>query len=128
MFFIGVFGITSKRKEIGEIDLSQCKKCDGSKKALAIKEYSCFHIFFIPVIKWDVKYMVYCDSCQTLYSVSKEIGEGIESGSTKSVSYWSLEEVDNYGYDTVVVCKECNKSYNRDYEYCPYCGSKNSYK
>ena len=50
MFFIGVFGIEDKEKEIKIIRNFQCKNCSISNGGKINKTFTYFHFFFIPII------------------------------------------------------------------------------
>ncbi|WP_195262524.1 MULTISPECIES: zinc-ribbon domain-containing protein [unclassified Clostridium] len=125
MFFIGIFGIENKEKEIKIINNLTCKSCNRLSMARVIKQYEFFHFFFIPIFKWNEKYYVECESCKKIFSISKEKGKMIEKGENIDITYWDLNEVNStYGYDYNInsVCKSCGKVVDSEYKYCPYCG------
>lgn len=127
MFFIGVFGIESKEKEIKVINNFICKGCSTLTMARIIKHYEFFHFFFIPLFKWNEKYYMECRSCKKLFSLSNEKGKGIEKGRNMEITELDLEEVNNtcvYNYNINNICKSCGKQVNGEYKYCPYCGEK----
>lgn len=123
MFFIGIFGIESKEKEVKAIDNLQCKSCNRSTRGKVIKSYSYFHFFFLPIFKWNEEYFVICEGCKTLFSISKDKGKGLERGENIEITYWDLKEVNKYN-DYNIGCSNCGKIISSDYEYCPYCGNK----
>lgn len=125
MFFIGVFGIENKEKEIKIINNFTCKSCNRLTIGRIIKHYEFFHFFFIPIFKWNEKYYVECGSCKKIFSISKEKGKSIEKGEDIELTYWDLNEINNdYGYDYNInnVCKNCGKVIDSEYRYCPYYG------
>ncbi|MFU7514338.1 zinc-ribbon domain-containing protein [Clostridium sp. HCS.1] len=127
MFFIGIFGIENKAKEIKIINNFTCKSCNRLTIGRVIKHYEFFHFFFIPIFKWNEKYYVECESCKKIFSISKEKGKLIEKGENIELTYWDLNEINNtYGYDYNInnVCNNCGKVVDSDYKYCPYCGYK----
>lgn len=128
MFFIGVFGIENKDKEIKVLDNLSCKKCNSIVRGRLIKNYEFFHFFFIPIFKWNEKYYVICEKCNTLYSVQKEKGKAIEHGENINITYWDLQEVNgeyhNEQYFQGSVCKKCGNKVETNFKYCPYCGMK----
>lgn len=128
MFFIGVFGIENKNKDIKILDNICCKKCNTTVTGKLIKNFDFFHIFFIPVFKWNEKYYIICDTCNTLYSIDKEKGKAIERGENINITYWDLQEVyqefnDDKNYNQII-CKNCGGKVDSGYKYCPYCGNK----
>lgn len=127
MFFIGVFGIENKEKEIKILNNFTCKSCSRLTNGRVIKHYEFFHFFFIPIFKWNEKYYVECNSCRGIFSISKEKGKMIERGENIELTYWDLQEVNNsygYNYNKNNVCKNCGKIVDCEYIYCPYCGNK----
>ncbi|MBS6501372.1 zinc-ribbon domain-containing protein [Clostridium tertium] len=125
MFFIGIFGIENKEKEVKIINNLTCKSCNRLSMARIIKHYEFFHFFFIPIFKWNEKYYVECGSCKKIFSISKEKGKMIERGENIDITYWDLHEINNnyaYDYNINSVCKSCGKVVDSEYKYCPYCG------
>lgn len=126
MFFIGVFGVDNKEKEVKIINNLTCKNCNISNKGRLIKTFTFFHFFFIPLFKWNENYYVICDGCNSIYSISREKGKAIESGEYLEITYWDLNEVNNRreNYYSIKRCSKCNKQLDTSFEYCPYCGKK----
>ena len=129
MFFIGIFGIENRDKEVKELNNLTCKKCNNIVQGKLIKNYDFFHFFFIPLLKWNEKYYVLCDRCKCLYSIQKEKGKAVENGEDVNITYWDLEEV--YPDNTInfndsiydmKICQNCGAKVKRDFKYCPYCG------
>ena len=95
MFFIGIFGIDNKFKEIKVLNSFSCKNCNISNGASLVKYYTFFHFFFIPIFKWNEEYYVICNGCNSSFSIPKEKGKAIERGEDIEISYWDLKEVNN---------------------------------
>ena len=123
MFFIGVFGIEDKEKEIKIIEKIQCKSCNKIERGKLIKSFRYFHFFFIPLFKWNEEYYLVCESCNKVFSIPKDKGKGIESGDNIEITYWDLKEI-NTNYNYTSVCNACKKIVDSKYDYCPYCGNK----
>jgi hypothetical protein len=128
MFFIGIFGIENKNKEVKDLNNLTCKKCNSTIQGKLIKNFDFFHFFFIPIFKWNEKYYVLCNSCKCLYSIPKEKGKAIEKGEEVNITYWDLQEVYsdnninfNNRYD-MKICPNCGEQVKRHFKYCPYCG------
>ena len=126
MFFIGIFGIDNKEKEIKIINNLCCKNCNISNEARLIKKFTFFHFFFIPLFKWNESYYVICNGCNSVFNISKEKGKSVENGEDIEITYWDLKEVNNnYGsHYTVRRCPRCSREVENTFEYCPYCGEK----
>lgn len=126
MFFIGIFGIDNKMKEIKILHNFSCKSCNFSNGAKLIKSYTFFHFFFIPLFKWNEDYYVICNDCNSSFSIPKEKGKAIERGEDVEITYWDLKEVSNSyeGYYSIKRCSRCNREVENNFDYCPYCGEK----
>lgn len=127
MFFIGIFGIENKQKEICEINQLQCKSCTGISGGRLYKSFKYFHFFFIPIIRWGEEYYVQCNNCKRVFKLNSEKGKSLEKGINEEISYWDLEEISNeyqnYYGENKVFCKTCGAQVENKYKYCPYCGN-----
>lgn len=128
MFFIGIFGIENKDKEIKTLDNISCKKCNNPTTARLIKNFNFFHLFFIPLFKWNEKYYVICNQCNSIYTILKDKGKALENGENVDISYWDLQEMDaeNYtnSYYEENACTNCGRKVDANFKYCPYCGGR----
>ena len=57
MFFIGIFGVHQTEKQLGNYNNVICPSCGSFTRLQIFKRYTYFHIFFIPVFKWNIKYL-----------------------------------------------------------------------
>ena len=101
MFFIGVFGIENKDKEIKSLNNISCKKCNMTVTGNLIKNFDFFHFFFIPIFKWNEKYYVVCDKCKSVYIIPNDKGKAIEHDENIEISYWDMQEAYTDGYSNV---------------------------
>lgn len=128
MFFIGIFGIENKEKEIKILNNLSCKNCNSEVTGRLIKAFDFFHFFFIPLFKWNEKYYVICDQCKTIFSIPKEKGKAVERGENINITYWDLQEVYNdynsNSYYNPQKCLKCGNIVEPNFKYCPYCGEK----
>lgn len=122
MFFIGVFGTSDKEKVIGEVTLDQCPNCEGTPQGEVVTRYSYFHLFFLPVYKWNQEFAVYCRGCRTWFYLDAEVGHQIEKGFLKTLNYWQLKKADMSR--TSHFCLRCGGEMSPEYLYCPHCGAK----
>lgn len=128
MFFIGIFGVENKEKEIKVLDKITCKKCQSTTSGRLIKSYNFFHIFFIPLFKWNESYYILCNNCRTVFLIPKEKGKAIEQGENIELTYWDMQEIhDEYSDSNSYthgnkICSSCGNEVNKDFKYCPYCG------
>ncbi len=123
MFFIGIFGIENKSKEIKILDNLNCKKCNKVFRGRLIKNFDYFHFFFIPILKWNIKYYIICDECITKFSISIDKGKAIENDDPVDITYWDLHELENSNYN-IGICRNCGKEVDPSFEFCPYCGNR----
>ena len=125
MFFIGIFGVQSKEKEITDSAKIQCRECDKRLGGKLIKTYNFFHFFFIPLFRWGERYYLICNGCNSTYEIPKDKGKRIENGEDIEISYWDLRSIEKgIAHSVIHRCNYCGKEIREDYEYCPYCGSK----
>ncbi|AWK51516.1 zinc-ribbon domain-containing protein [Clostridium beijerinckii] len=128
MFFIGIFGIENKDKEIKSLNNISCKKCNMTVTGNLIKNFDFFHFFFIPIFKWNEKYYVVCDKCKSVYIIPKDKGKAIEHGENIEISYWDVQEAYTDGYSNNYYdenkCKNCGAKVDSKFKYCPHCGAK----
>lgn len=126
MFFIGIFGIENKQKEIKILKNIYCKKCNENLSGKLIKIFNCFHFFFIPVFRWNEHFYFICNRCNSVYEIPKEKGNKIEKGESIDITYWDLNpiEIKYDSYEKINRCSNCGKILKDDFRYCPYCGTK----
>lgn len=128
MFFFGIFGIESKKKELRLIQNIICKACGSMSTYTLIKVYNYFHLFFIPIFKWGETYYIEARCCGAVFEVSKEKGKQLESGRDIPLTDYDLRQVSsgnrNNRYSDYRVCPSCGRNVDSSYVYCPYCGNK----
>ena len=107
MFFIGIFGVDNKEKEIKILNNIVCKNCNISNGGKLIKTFTYFHFFFIPIFKWNEKYYVICSGCNSIFSISNEKGKAIEKG--ENIEIENEIHADKY---PVVALLDNNKKYS----------------
>ena len=117
MFFIGLFGVNNKEKDLGSIEF----KCTGclSNRARLTQTATNFHIFFIPVYSWNKRYLAICEKCGSTYIIKDlNIKSVLEK---KKAVYEDLSGIVSENR----VCPTCSYPlYGQDYKYCPKCGRK----
>lgn len=122
MFFIGIFGMDNKVEEIENISNVNCSNCNKESLSL-LKTYNRFHLFFIPIFKWGLKYYIKCSSCGSLYEISSEKGEKIEKEGY-TLNYWDIKNLKEVYINKEIVCNNCNYIIDKNFKYCPRCGTK----
>lgn len=122
MFFIGVFGTNYKEKEVGDVTLDQCPNCEGTPVGHVVTRYTYFHLFFLPIYKWNQEYAVYCTSCRTWFTLDPELGRQVEDGTLKTLNYWQLKNA-TLGQEPHR-CGNCGHEVDEEFIFCPWCGAK----
>lgn len=125
MFFIGIFGVEDKEKELKEYASTVCPCCSQLSRAVLMERYTYFHIFFIPTFRWNKQYYIRYRCCGGIYEVAKEDIERFRNASDIDTSrlkkiYCRADAEQNY-YQR---CKSCGKEFERRFAYCPYCGTR----
>lgn len=115
MFFVGILGVDSKNKEVKKLHGVECISCEQLGAVKLIKSYSYFHIFFIPIFKWNEAYYLLCEKCNSIYSISTEKAKKIEKDEHIELIHCDLKKINNN-------CRHCGAELNSNYRYCPYCG------
>lgn len=128
MFFIGIFGIEDKQKEIRKLENLSCRDCNTTSSMILVKRYSFFHIFFLPLFRWNEQYYVICRECNRVYEIPKEKGKQAENGNESEITYWDLKLVEYEGFGSYRTienkCRNCGRTIEPQFKYCPYCGEK----
>ncbi len=96
-----------------------CIKCHQKRELVLTKTYRCFRLFFIPIWHWDEKYYVVDQTCGATYQISEEDAVLVKYDK-KDINECQLIEA----YQTTMRCSGCQKSFDQDYDFCPYCGQK----
>lgn len=114
MFFIGVFGIGNKSKNLGDVTF-KCTGCIGDRFSLLELSRS-FDIFFIPVFKYHKEYVIMCNRCRSVYKLkNSSITKVLEK---KEVEYGDIEKI----ILETTTCPSCGTSLTSGFSYCPKCG------
>mgnify|MGYP001078842305 CR=1 FL=1 len=126
MFFLGICGIDNKHREVRKLNRVLCKNCNEESTAAFIKAYKYFHIFFIPIIKYNYLYFVKCDSCQAIHQIKTEKGKELENGKDINITIWDLKLLSkpNKQEDITNVCSNCGVGIDKTFKYCPHCGNR----
>lgn len=124
MFFIGIFGIESKEKEIKSFSVTVCPDCGKYTQAVLFESYTYFHIFFIPTFRWNRKYFIRLRCCGSVYEAAEDYVRQLKSA--ESIDFSRLEKVRaGLVYEDIrAICPNCKKCFDKGFAYCPYCGTK----
>ena len=118
MFFIGIFGVDSSEEILKQLSSLVCPGCGRLCSGKVICESTFFHIFFIPVVRWNKKYFLRTDCCGCEYMLTKEKTENILKGDP-----FDFQDTEHDKCRSSF-CPECKYPLNSDFSYCPRCGKK----
>jgi DNA-directed RNA polymerase subunit RPC12/RpoP len=123
MFFIGIFGIEDKEKELREFANIVCPDCGGYSRAVLILRYTYFHIFFIPTFRWNKRWTVRVRGCGAVYEADAGYGRQMEAGA--DLDFSRLRKVSGgFGGEFYATCAHCGRAFDPGFAYCPHCGTK----
>jgi len=122
MFFIGIFGIQDKDQFIGTYNNVVCPSCERLGGYEIHKSYTYLHIFFIPIFRWNIRYIVKTSCCGCLYELDPSVGKEFEKNPDTEIKKEDLRRVDSYF--PFKYCSNCKTDVPAKFNYCPYCGEK----
>ncbi|MHB1314000.1 MAG: zinc ribbon domain-containing protein [Christensenellales bacterium] len=126
MFFIGIFGVGQKQKHIKDFTNIVCPHCSRLATAELLECFSYFHLFFIPVFKWNRRCLIRLRCCGAVYEAGMEYGRALKGH--EIIDFSKLKKVDggSEGYRSAfyTACTNCGKAFDGAFQYCPYCGTK----
>ncbi len=125
MFFIGIFGIEQKEKELREFENIVCPDCGRLSRAVLILQYTFFHVFFIPTFRWNRRYFIRVRGCGAVYEADCDDGRQLQSAG--DIDFSRLKKVSSgFGAykDYYTTCASCGSAFDSDFAYCPHCGAR----
>ncbi|MGI6651085.1 MAG: zinc ribbon domain-containing protein [Limnochordia bacterium] len=121
MFFIGIFGVQSKMKTLRTEAGVICPLCETYDRFDVIQVYDYFHIFFIPLWKWNKRYFIQTRCCRSRCALDSELGARIEAGELVKIT---REHIDCTGpQGAATLCPHCRQALHPSFHYCPHCGT-----
>lgn len=95
MFFI--FGIDKKIKQLKFIGIRYFKQLNSLKNHYICYMYDCFSLFFIPIIKWNKKYVIICQN-----TIIKELDNDYAQTILTKYANYPNEQVDEEIYEEII--------------------------
>jgi hypothetical protein len=120
MFFIGIFGVQDKEETIRTEQAVTCPLCGAYDRYEVLRVYNYFHIFFIPVWKWNKRYFLRTRCCRRICALREEVGQRIEQGQAVTITSADIKCSEPVGNS----CPSCGAQLHSSFSYCPYCGSR----
>jgi hypothetical protein len=121
MFFIA--GVSSKQNKLDFNQTTICHSCGKYGRYEVIMEYMFLSLFFIPVIKWNKKFYVKSICCESIYTISKELGNRIAKGENVGLKEQDLQLIQSKTTYFIKRCPNCGFETFEDYQYCPKCSA-----
>lgn len=118
-FFIG--GVSGRQKEIGSVHNLICSCCGRLTRFIVYKQYSCFHLFFIPLFRWNITYLARSACCDGWFSVPFEKGAAFEKDPGAPLTAEDLTPLSS-SFSPSPRCPACGRTVQGDFSYCPFCG------
>ncbi|KRQ87693.1 hypothetical protein ABG79_00494 [Caloramator mitchellensis] len=122
MFFVGILGVETKEEVIKDIYNTICKSCGRISTYRLMCQYNFFHLFFIPIYKWNKKYYLVSRCCDAVFEISEEYASRLQKEKDSVIDDSKLNEV-KYGYNRFL-CPNCKSVLYDDFNYCPHCGAR----
>ena len=120
MFFI--MGSDAKIKQLGPVG-AVCPGCGRSLAFSLCKSFSCIHLFFVPVFRWNVRYIATCPGCAAVYEVDPEVGKAAEKGRLATLPSSALTPV-RAGGRAAGICPHCGSANPTGSVFCNQCGGR----
>lgn len=123
MFFI--MGIDPRKKQLTHNQLVICGNCGKYGRYEVWLTYMCFSFFFVPILKWNKRYIVRMNCCGAMYELDPAIGRSIARGAEVEILPEHLEKISDgtrnvQGYKR---CSQCGYEAAPDFQFCPKCGN-----
>ncbi|HHT53744.1 MAG TPA: zinc ribbon domain-containing protein [Clostridiales bacterium] len=122
MFFIAFFGIQDKDKYIGSTNNVTCPECGELAGCEIHKQNRYFHVFFIPVYRWNVRYIAKTSCCGCAYELDRTVGREFEKNPDTEIKKENLRRPESCL--PFKFCANCRVDVPAEFKYCPYCGIK----
>ncbi|MDI9419829.1 MAG: zinc ribbon domain-containing protein [Bacillota bacterium] len=120
MFFVGIFGIQNKTQHITSESAVICPVCERYGRYDIIKSYYYFHVFFVPVWRWNRRYYIQTHCCSRICELDQETGSNIEAGHSVVIEKEHIRCSDR---TAAPACPNCSARLDPRFAYCPHCGS-----
>jgi len=98
-------------------------KCGSLSKAEYYEKYTYFHVFFIPVFKWNREHLIRLRCCSSLYKASDDYADELRRSQNLDIN--RLEEIEiSFNQTLKGICAFCSERIHPSFSYCPYCGNR----
>ena len=121
MFFI--IGITPGRKALVYELMVRCPHCGKWERCQIQMTFTCLDFFFIPLFKWDKRYLLKMHCCNSVFELDGEIGKLIVRKEEPEILPQHLTLLKaGTAIRQEPEAPPAHKAYGEDTRVCPYCG------
>lgn len=99
-----------------------CPVCGKKTTLEAFCEYDAFHVFFLPVYRWNRRYSVRTSCCGASCPLPPRVGEAVDLGRIDRLDVQKLP-LAAPGAVRLQVCGRCGFETSQPYRFCPMCGA-----
>lgn len=121
MFFI--MGISDGRKQLDFSQMSTCPACGAYCRYQLFVTYTALSLFFIPIWKWNRRYVVESSCCGAAFELCTALGQRIERGESVEIRPEDLRPLGG-GRSNFKRCAHCGYATAEDFAFCPKCGQR----
>lgn len=137
MIFIG--GISQGMKALAYTGMLTCSFCRSTSSCQLLMTYYYFSFFFIPLFKWNKRFLVKMDCCDADYELNPLKGKAIARGEQVTINQEDLklleegkirrsqavgQEGEGVEPGKTLRCPICKYEASGDCNYCPKCGQR----
>ena len=119
MFFL-ITGVNTKAEHLGDAPNVVCPSCGALCCMHITILYELLHLFFIPVFKWNRRYLVTSPCCGAVFELEREEGEAFKKGEKGTVEPARMHRTRDF--HAGAACPDCGASLPPGAKYCPNCG------
>lgn len=121
MFFI--MGISDGRKQLNFSQLGTCPACGAYCRYQLFVSYTALSLFFIPILKWNRRYVIEVSCCGATFELRAELGRRIERGESVEIHPEDLRPL-GATHSKLKRCPHCGYTTGEDFAFCPKCGQR----
>lgn len=116
-----IFGFTNGQNSIGTRRCRFFTCCStGDTMAYVTCTYQQFTLFFIPLFRFNKRYLVTCPGCGMVYEIPKEEGQRLERDYAAEINPNLMYAVHR---SNKKICPNCKCAVDQNSRYCPNCGT-----